>query len=559
MKDSAHHLLLVGDDPQFRSHLLQLCEAIDSGVTFELCTQARQAHLRLASGQFSACLLPADSQLLQQLRHCGQDCLLLVIGQTPSEVNAELIDAGADELLVLDTLTSLALQLALATAARRHVQQQRLMQQARQDPLTGLANRARMEEELERLVLRSLRIHQGFVLLYIDLDFFKQINDSFGHGLGDLLLSVIANRLRRSMRAEDLVARIGGDEFVALLAGLEDLNDAALIAAKIINSLSEPVTLSGHHLLVSASIGIAAFPQHGQNATELLQHADQALYQAKAQGRNGYQVFSPEQHDSVPNNLRIEQELRKALLEQQFELYYQPIQDARSSQIIALEALLRWKHPRLGVLAPSAFLAQAEHAGLILPIGQLVLQMAAKQQQQWQAAGLPVQLAINLSERELRQPRLCEQLQRQLEQLQVIPQQLRIELREALLLKQPEFAQTLCEGLAKMGCDLWLDNFGDRYGALGFLAQLPIKGIKLDSRVLQQDDQRYSGSWLTNLIGLAHSVGKQVVAGHVENASTASSLTDWGADQLQGYWIGKPQPLNSLLAQLSETTRSSTR
>lgn len=560
MKGSDVCVLLIGADRDYRERLKSLCLALPGNhILIQECTAPEQASQRLMHGRVSVCLLPANLSLLQSLRQTAPDCLLLVADSTSNLRDAQLIDAGADELLALEELTPSALERSLATAARRHLQSQRLMQQARQDPLTGLANRARMEEELERLVLRSQRTRQGFVLLYIDLDFFKQINDSFGHGLGDLLLAVIANRLRRSMRAEDLVARIGGDEFVALLAGLQDLDDAALIAAKIINSLGEPVTLGGHHLLVSASIGIAAFPNHGLNATELLQNADQALYQAKAQGRNGFQLYQPDQQDRVPNNLLIEQELRDALMTEQFDLHFQPMLDSHTGETLAWEALLRWKHPRLGLLAPSAFLAQAEHAGLILPIGQQVLGMAAVALRQWRETGHSARLAINLSERELRQPRFCEHLQRQLQQLELAPQDLRLEVREEVLLKHPELAESLCNTLHDMGLQVWLDNFGDRYGALGFFAQLPITGIKLDSRTLQQGDEQQAAAWLKNLIGLAHSIGKQVVAGRVENARVARCLGDWGADALQGYWIGKPQPLNSLLAQLSETTRSSTR
>lgn len=559
MKEAPHHLLLVGSDPQYRATLQRLCEDFVIPPHLEFCTQPRQARNRLTSGEFSACLLPRDAQLIQQLADSHLDCLLLVIDSPLLPTDASLIDAGADDLLELQGLDARQLERALAMASRRRLQNSRLLQQARQDPLTGLANRARLEEELERLISRGKRSQQGFVLLYIDLDFFKQINDSFGHGLGDLLLAVIANRLRRTMREEDLIARIGGDEFVALLAGLQDLDDAALIAAKIINSLGEPVTLGGHHLLVSASIGIAAFPEHGLNATELLQNADQALYQAKAQGRNGFQLYQPDQQDRVPNNLLIEQELRDALMTEQFDLHFQPMLDSHTGETLAWEALLRWKHPRLGLLAPSAFLAQAEHAGLILPIGQQVLGMAAVALRQWRETGHRARLAINLSERELRQPRFCEHLQRQLQQLELAPQDLRLEVREEVLLKHPELAESLCNTLHGMGFQVWLDNFGDRYGALGFFAHLPITGIKLDSRTLQQGDEQQAAAWLKNLIGLAHSIGKQVVAGRVENARVARCLGDWGADALQGYWIGKPQPLDSLLTQLPETTRSSTR
>ena len=280
---------------------------------------------------------------------------------------------------------------------------------ARQDPLTGLGNRA-PGAELDRMILRSQRSLTGFALLYIDLDYFKQINDSFGHGLGDLLLAVIANRLRRTMRQDDLIARIGGDEFVALLNDLHDPNDAALIASKIIHALSEPVTLGGHHLLVSASVGIATYPSHGATAAELLQHADQALYRQgqRSQRLRLLQPAKRRRHPAQPGH-RAGPAPRPA---------GRPVPPALSADCrypqrrhpVPWEALLRWKHPQLGLLTPDAFLKLAEHSGLILPMGHWVIGQALEAVRQWLDAGIQCRLSINLSDRELKQPRFAEQL-----------------------------------------------------------------------------------------------------------------------------------------------------
>jgi len=399
------------------------------------------------------------------------------------------------------------------------------------------------------MILRGQRSPTGFALLYIDLDYFKQINDTFGHGLGDLLLAVIANRLRRTMRQDDLIARIGGDEFVALLNDLHDPNDAALIASKIIHTLSEPITLSGHHLLVSASVGIATFPGHGATAAELLQHADQALYRAKANGRNGYAFFNPQRDAETRHNLDIEQGLRHGLLEGQFRLHYQPIVDTNHGDTVAWEALLRWQHPQLGLLTPDAFLKLAEHSGLILPMGHWVIAQALEAVKQWLDAGIQCRLSINLSDRELKQPRFAEQLRQLLERSQVPPQMIQLELREDTLLKHANQASKLCQALHALGVEIWLDHFGSEYGALGYLSRLPITGVKLDSRELTGSKGEEHGAYLQSLITLSRQMDKQVAANYVEDARVADQLSRWGGNLLQGFWIGHPRTLDELISQ----------
>lgn len=351
------------------------------------------------------------------------------------------------------------------------------------------------------------------------------------------------------MRQDDLIARIGGDEFVALLRNVADPNDAALIASKIIHTLSEPITLSGHHLLISASVGIALYPQHGHSATELLHHGDQALYRAKANGRNGYSFFNPEEQAQTRHNLDIEQGLRHGLLEGQFRLHYQPIVDTRTGDTVSWEALLRWQHPQLGLLSPDAFLKLAEHSGLILPMGHWVISQALAAVKSWRAAGVDCRLSINLSDRELKQPRFADQLRQLLAKSKVPPGVVQLELREAALLKHAEQAAQLCQSLNALGVDIWLDHFGAEYGALGYLTRLPIKGIKVDTRELTSEQDTDHATYLRNLIKLARSLDKQVTANYVENAQSAEQLSSWGGDFLQGYWIGKPRPLDELLDQ----------
>lgn len=551
MERAARKILLVEANPTKRAHLLDLCRAPSAGpFDIDICTSVRDAATRLSASDYDACLLPNEPNLLQDARRASAGTLLLLISDDDSpERDSAAIDGGADDILPRESLSADALTRALINAERRRSSGEKLHQMARQDPLTGLGNRALLESELDRMILRGQRSPTGFALLYIDLDYFKQINDTFGHGLGDLLLAVIANRLRRTMRQDDLIARIGGDEFVALLNDLHDPNDAALIASKIIHTLSEPITLSGHHLLVSASVGIATFPGHGATAAELLQHADQALYRAKANGRNGYAFFNPTRDAETRHNLDIEQGLRHGLLEGQFRLHYQPIVDTNHGDTVAWEALLRWQHPQLGLLTPDAFLKLAEHSGLILPMGHWVIGQALQAVKQWLDAGIHCRLSINISDRELKQPRFVDQLRQLLIRSKVPPQMIQLELREDALLQHASQATALCNALHDLGVEIWLDHFGSEYGALGYLSRLPIKGVKVDCRALSENPSPEQGAYLQNLITLSRGMDKEVAANYVEDARVADQLSRWGGNLLQGYWIGKPRPLEDLIGQ----------
>ncbi|WP_321348891.1 EAL domain-containing protein [Halopseudomonas oceani] len=556
MERAARKILLVETNAAKREQLLELCRAPLAGpLDVDICTSLRDTATRLGSKSYDACLLPNEPDLLQDARRASANTLLLLISDDDSaERDGTAIDNGADDILPRDTLNPDILKRALINAERRRSSGEKLQQMARQDPLTGLGNRALLEAELDRMILRGQRSPTGFALLYIDLDYFKQINDSFGHGLGDLLLAVIANRLRRTMRQDDLITRIGGDEFVALLNDLHDPNDAALIASKIIHALSEPITLSGHHLLVSASVGIATFPEHGASAAELLQHADQALYRAKANGRNGYAFFNPQHDAETRHNLDIEQGLRHGLLEGQFRLHYQPIVDTNHGDTVAWEALLRWQHPQLGLLTPDAFLKLAEHSGLILPMGHWVIDQALRAVKQWLDAGIQCRLSINLSDRELKQPRFVDQLRQLLLRSKVPPHMIQLELREDALLKHASQATALCNALHELGVEIWLDHFGSEYGALGYLSRLPIKGVKVDCRSLNETGVPEQDAYLQNLITLSRGMDKQVAVNYVEDARTAERLTGWGGNLLQGYWIGMPRPLEELIGQLENTS-----
>lgn len=551
MESAARKILLVEANPTKREQLLELCRAPSAGpLQVDICTSTRDAASRLSSQDYDACLLPNEHALLQDARRASANTLLLLISDDDCpERDGAAIEDGADDVLPRSTLNADVIKRALVNAERRRSSGEKLQQMARQDPLTGLGNRALLEAELDRMILRGQRSPTGFALLYIDLDYFKQINDSFGHGLGDLLLAVIANRLRRTMRQDDLIARIGGDEFVALLNDLHDPNDAALIASKIIHTLSEPITLSGHHLLVSASVGIATFPGHGANAAELLQHADQALYRAKANGRNGYAFFNPQQDAETRHNLDIEQGLRHGLLEGQFRLHYQPIVDTNHGDTVAWEALLRWQHPQLGLLTPDAFLKLAEHSGLILPMGHWVIGQALQAVKQWLDAGIHCRLSINLSDRELKQPRFIDQFRQLLVRSKVPPHMIQLELREDALLKHASQATALCNALHDLGVEIWLDHFGSEYGALGYLSRLPIKGVKVDCRALNERQSPEQEAYLQNLITLSRGMNKQVAANYVEDARVADQLSRWGGSLLQGYWIGMPRPLEDLIGQ----------
>ncbi len=411
------------------------------------------------------------------------------------------------------------------------------------DQLTGLPNRRLLQDRLAQSLSSAKRSTHKLAIIYLDLDHFKDINDSLGHQVGDELLQEVARRLQACVRAEDTLARMGGDEFVIMLNQISDAHDAALVAEKILREVVLPMQLDGHELRISPSIGISLYPQDGKDAETLLQHADAALYQAKHAGRATFRYYTQALHTQSLERLKLERLLPRALEQKQFELYYQAQVDLLSGRIIGCEALIRWQHPELGMVMPTRFIPVAEHSHLISKIGLWVMREACLQAKRWQDAGLNLQVSFNVSARQFMQAgefkkTFCDVL----DETGVNPSLLVIELTESLLLLSQGNEQALQE-ICDLGVCLALDDFGTGYSSLSYLRRLPIDHLKIDrsfvSHIETNDDD---AEMVKTIIGMAHNLKMSVVAEGVETAAQAAQLTALGCEMAQGYYYSHPIP-----------------
>lgn len=426
--------------------------------------------------------------------------------------------------------------------------EERLQQLAHNDPLTGLPNRVLFRDRMEQAMAQAQRHGRQVVLMMLDLDRFKNINDTFGHGVGDELLGAVAERLTACVRKSDTVARLGGDEFLIILAGEVEIPGAARVAQKIIETMSRPFGVGGRNLFITASIGIALYPTDGTEVARLLQNADTALYHVKQQGKNGFQFFSAGMNLRVMEKLELELDLRAALERKEFILYYQPVVDIETRKIVCVEALLRWKHPRRGLLAPSNFIPLAEETGLIIPIGKWVLRTACSQVKALQEIGLPpFPVAVNLSSRQLRQEDLVENILEVLEATRLSPEWLELELTESIADGDADTTREAFSTLRRNGVRISIDDFGTGYSSLSYLKRFPIDKIKIDRSFVKDIVTDSDDSAIVKaIVSVAHSLNIKVVAEGVETEEQLQVLHTHGCDEWQGFAFLRPTPLNEL-------------
>lgn len=430
--------------------------------------------------------------------------------------------------------------------------EEQLRLQAQTDHLTGLYNRNGFKNALQASLLRNSRNHKHLALLFIDLDHFKQINDTLGHDAGDMLLQGVAQALKESVRSNDTIARLGGDEFTVVLEDLDHPEDAASIARKILAALRQPfqVNGTGMDILVSASIGIATHPGCGNDPGSLMQAADVAMYRAKSEGRNLYQFFTPEMNAKAKARLMLEQSLRRALDQQELSLHYQPQVDLRSRRIVGLEALMRWRHPSAGTVSPATFVPLLEETGLIVPVGAWVIETACRQRAEWQRSGLlqdDCTLAVNISPRQFASHSLVDLLQQSLANHQLAPQLLEIELTEGSLMQDTDVTRSMLQELKQLGVRLSVDDFGTGYSSLSYLKLFDIDTLKIDKSFVDKitsdkKDEAISAS----IVNLAHNLQMLVVAEGVEQEAQLQLLLQMGCDIVQGYYFAKPMPQQEL-------------
>jgi len=428
-----------------------------------------------------------------------------------------------------------------------------LRHQAMHDALTGLPNRTMLFDRLDRAIDEARRARGSMALLLMDLDRFKEVNDTFGHHFGDVLLKAVAFRLTNQLTSADMVARLGGDEFAIVLADAVDSRSVAMAARRILNTLQQPFVVDGQVLEVGASIGIALFPTHGTDARTLLRRADVAMYSAK-QSQVGYTFHRDDHEPRSAEQLSLVVEMRHALERNEFELYYQPKLHLRSGLVTRAEVLLRWNHPTRGTLPPSVFIPIAERTGLIRTISDWLLDRALQQCRDWQDSGAPIHLAVNLSAKSLQEQTLPSKINDVLKKWGIDPRFLKIEITESSIMADPAHALAIMSMLQSIGVRLSIDDFGTGYSSLTHLRELPIDEIKIDkSFVTGMNSSDADAAIVRTVIDLAHNLGKQVCAEGVEDEATWSRLCEMGCDLAQGYWISRPLNATDLRQWLTDT------
>jgi diguanylate cyclase (GGDEF)-like protein/PAS domain S-box-containing protein len=434
-----------------------------------------------------------------------------------------------------------------------------LERRASHDPLTGLPNRHTLVDRLGQALLRTKRGKEGrkVGVLFMDLDGFKTINDSLGHEAGDRLLVTVAERLRKRLRPEDVLARFGGDEFAVLLEEVADASETIRVAQRIAESLREPFTVNDHQVNLSTSVGIALGSAHTNDDPEgMLRNADAAMYKAKEQGLGCYAVFDPAMQTRAQERLELEAELRRALEQGEFVLYYQPEVSLYNGSMVGLEALLRWQHPERGLLKPSAFVPLAEETDVIAPIGRWVLEEACRQAKRWEEEhplASPMTMEVNLSSKQLRRRELARTVEEALTRAGVEAHTLALDITETVLIGASEHNAQALEALKKMGIRLSLDDFGTGYSSLSYLKRLPVDRVKVDrSFVKGLGGNATDTAVVRMIIELCHTLGVEVLAEGVETSEQAALLKDMGCDVGQGYYFARPLRSEELAEQLPE-------
>ncbi|MFG6415880.1 putative bifunctional diguanylate cyclase/phosphodiesterase [Roseateles sp. DC23W] len=425
----------------------------------------------------------------------------------------------------------------------------RIQHLAHHDALTGLLNRAAFMERMALLLKRAERKGEMLALLFVDLDNFKRVNDSLGHLEGDQVLTTVSERLVGALRGSDLVGRFGGDEFVVLLSDLESRADIVVVLEALLSVVEVPVKADGRSLSVTPSIGVAVFPEHGRQAHELIQHADTAMYRAKARGRATYQFFEPALAETAYADLVLESELAQGLTRNEFELYLQPQVEANTGQLSGAEALLRWRHPERGLLSPDRFIFVAERHRLMLALGEWVLREAAQTARRWREEGLiqghgPMRIAVNLSRMQFNLDGFADTVKRVLHEVGAQGQWLELELTERMLIEDIEHAPTTLAALRAQGLTVSVDDFGTGYTSLAHLTELPLDKLKIDQSFVARLPDDVGAQAITRaIVQMAVGLGLAVTAEGVRTAAQWQLLAGWGCQQFQGDLVGSPMPV----------------
>jgi diguanylate cyclase (GGDEF)-like protein len=551
-QDASVRVLLVEDNPG-DARLVEILLSEVGTTSFEITHAERlsEALEHLSRSEYDVILLdlslPDSSgvETVDQMRAAVHHMPVVVLsGQDDEDTALRAIQGGAEDYLLKGHGDGGLIARSIRYSIERKRSEERLAYMAQYDHLTGLTNRALFQDRLEQALARAKRSGALVALMFLDLDRFKAVNDTLGHGTGDLLLKKVAERLEGSVRETDTVARIGGDEFSIILEGLTEAQDAALVARKIIDKLVQPFVLDGHEVFVTTSIGIAVYPS--SNGDSLLTDADSAMYCAKEQGRNTYRFHTPEMNAQVRERLNMESKLRRALDQEEFLLYYQPQVDLTTGMIVGTEALLRWQHPELGLVSPGKFIPVLEDIGMIVRVGEWVLQTACRQSKAWQRDGFPpLRMAVNISARQFSRRDLIDTVASVLTETGLDPNYLELEITESLLMEDIKANSRLLDELKTSveGLRVSIDDFGTGYSSLSYLKTFPIDLLKIDQSFIRDITTNSDDAAITTtIIVLAHNLRLKVIAEGVETEEQMTYLREKGCDEAQGFYFSRPLP-----------------
>jgi diguanylate cyclase (GGDEF)-like protein len=484
---------------------------------------------------------------------------IFISGTSGEEAAVKAMKAGAQDYVMKGNTTRLLpiveRQLHEAAVRRQHKREEETVEYlAYHDALTDLPNRNVFYDRLQQAILTCYREKKSLAILLMDLNQFKDVNDTFGHHYGDLLLRQIGPRVRKCLRESDTVARMGGDEFAILLPNTP-VEGASLTARKLLKALEAPFLLKDVTFEVGVSIGIALYPDHGEENDVLFQRADTAMYMAKQAG-GGYAVYVPEHEQHSPRRLLLTAKLRRAIEYGELELHYQPLVSLKTNQVIGVEALARWSPPELGPIPPDQFIPLAEQTGLIRPFTQWVIKAVCHQHEVWKEAGVTLPVSVNLSMTNLQEKQLPDQVLELAQAGRLPAGLLEFEVTESMIMVNPMRAVQVLTRLNTIGIRLAIDDFGTGYSSLGYLKKMPVQKIKIDkSFIVDGLEDKGSGVIVESIIHLAHNLGLEVVAEGVEDQRTMDRLATFGCDAAQGYHIGYPIPPGELTSWLRESRR----
>jgi diguanylate cyclase (GGDEF)-like protein len=569
-KDRIRVLLVDDDEDDYIMTRDLLDDVRERDYTIEWVPRFEDAVDKIANEQYDIYLFDyrlGEKTGIDLLRYALESgCkapIILLTGQGDSEIDIEAMKAGAADYLPKNEINSGMLDRSIRYAIQHKRSEERIRRMAYYDPLTNLPNRSLFHDRLRQAVAHGERHSLNMAVLFLDLDNFKRVNDTLEHRIGDLLLQEVAERLSGCLRSSDTVsrqsaetasstvARLGGDEFTILLPEIDSMDCVARVARRILNVVAKPFRLEGHEVFVTGSIGIAVFPDDGRDMDTLLKNADTAMYHAKEHGKNNFQFYKRSMNASAFERMTLENDLRKAIEQDEFMLYYQPRLDLPTGKICAMEALIRWNNPERGVVSPADFIPLAEESGLIIPIGEWVLRSACRQLNIWQRNEAPemlVAVSMNISGKQFRQESLVQTIERILQDYDIEPDKLEVEITESVMMKNAELTMTTLERLKEMGVRLSMDDFGTGYSSFNYLKRFPLDVIKIDkSFVKDVNNNEEDAAIVRAIIAMARSLKLRVIAEGVETPDQLRFLQENGCDEIQGYLLSPPVPADEVI------------